>query len=444
MKKILKGKKISVLGMGLSGVSAANLAYALGAKVFVSDSRSGQNRKELNKNILFEAKGHTDKVLNSDIVIKSPGLRADLSIIKEVKNKKIPLKSEIDFALSFIKPKKVVAITGTNGKTTTTALTGEIFKKCAGKTIIAGNIGKPLSSVINNVNSKTNLVLELSSYQLQDSLSIHPDICAILNITPDHAEHHGNMRNYILAKSNIFLNQKPKGYCILNFEDKHCRLLSKKCISKVVFFSSKRVLKEGVWFADDFIHVKIGKVNFSFKSELKIPGLHNIENAMAAVAIAICSGLNPLAVAKVVKNFKGVEHRIEFVKRVNGVDYVNDSKGTNVDSTRVALEAYNRPIWLILGGRDKGAPYKPIFSLVKQKVKGILLIGEASSIIKKAFAGVVQTIDCKTLGNAITYANKHAINNDVVLLSPACASFDQFKNFEHRGQIFKNLVNKLH
>ena len=443
MKKTLKDKKIAVLGMGLSGVSAANHAYSLGANIFVSDSGLGQNRNELNKGILFEIGGHTDKVLNSDMVVKSPGLHADLPIIKKINRKKIPLTSEIDFALDFIKPKKIIAITGTNGKTTTTALTGEIFKRCAGKTIVAGNIGKPLSSEVNNIDSKTNLVLELSSYQLQDSLDIHPNICAILNITPDHAEHHGNMRNYVLSKSNIFLNQNAKDYCILNFEDKYCRQLSKKCISKVVFFSSKRALKKGVWFDNDFIHVNIANIKYHFKLELKIPGKHNIENAMAAVAIAICAGLNPLDIVKALRSFKGVEHRIEFVKKVNGIDYVNDSKGTNVDSTRVALEAYSRPIWLILGGRDKGSSYNPILSLVKQKVKGILLIGEASSIIKKAFVGVVQTIDCKTLNNAVIYANKYAVSNDVVLLSPACASFDQFKNFEHRGKVFKDLVRKL-
>ena len=443
MKKILKEKNIAVLGMGLSGVAAANLAYSLGANVFVSDSGVGDNRKHLNNKISFETKGHTNKVLNADIIIKSPGLHANLPIIKKIISKKLPVVSEIDFAFNFIKPKRVVAITGTNGKTTTTALTGEIFKKCAGKTVVAGNIGTPLSTVANNINSKVNVVLELSSYQLQDSISIHPNICAILNITPDHSEHHGNMKNYVLAKSNIFLNQNTSDYCVLNFEDKYCKLLSKKCTSKVVFFSSKRALKSGVWLDNNFIHVKIGKVKFSFNCELKIPGVHNIENAMASMAIAICAGLNPLDVAKAIRSFKGVEHRIEFVKRVNNVNYINDSKGTNVDSTRVALQSYKNPIWLILGGRDKGSSYKPIHSLIKKKVKAILLIGEASEIIKKSFKGIVETIDCKTLNNAVAYASKNAVNNDIVLLSPACASFDQFKNFEHRGYVFKELVRKL-
>jgi UDP-N-acetylmuramoylalanine--D-glutamate ligase len=251
------------------------------------------------------------------------------------------------------------------------------------------------------------------------------------------------MKNYINAKKKIFQNQNKKDYCILNYDDPVLRRIAGKCPSKVVFFSRRAFLKEGACFSGNEIKINIGKTNFTLKGPFKIPGMHNIENIMAAAAMASCAGIKPEAIKKTVSEFSGVEHRIEYVAEVNGVKYFNDSKGTNVDSTRVALEAFNKNIWLILGGRDKGSSYKPLSGLIRKKVKGVLLIGEASRKISRDLKRSSEFFFCKTLRNAVKKAYQSAVKGDTVLLSPACASFDQFKDYEDRGRQFKKLVNAL-
>jgi len=256
-------------------------------------------------------------------------------------------------------------------------------------------------------------------------------------------EHHGSMKNYTFAKAQIFANQTLNDYCILNYDDKICRALARKCPARVVFFSRLHKLHQGVWLDDDRIIMKYKKYNYVMPVGFKIPGGHNLENIMAAIAISIVAGLRPSVVEKTVRNFKGVEHRLELVRELRGVRYVNDSKGTNVDSTRVALESYNAPIWLILGGRDKGSPYAPLKQLIKKKVAAVLLIGEAASIIKQQLSGIAKMYDCHDMQGAINCAHKYAKAGSVVLLSPACASFDQYKNYEERGRHFKTLVKTL-
>ncbi len=435
-----KKMKISVVGLGKSGIACANLAVKNGFKVFASDSGKEKpySKMKLNKNVKIEFGIHSDRILESDIIVKSPGIPVDLPIFKSAKKKKIPIISELDFALKFINPKAIIAVTGTNGKTTTTTLIYKIIKKQYPNTVVAGNIGFPITSVTDKVNSNTILVLELSSYQLEDTPNFKPAISVSLNITPDHLKHHKTMRNYIKAKSNIFINQSSNDFAIYNCLDKYLKKELLKTKAKKFAFNDCK--KNSISYNNGTIQKNNSHNIRKFNVNIKIPGKHNIDNILAAVMAAYLCGIKIENIQKVVNSFKGVEHRIEFVKEINGVKYYNDSKGTNVDSTKVALESFDKNIQLILGGQDKGSPYKPIYNLIKEKVKNIFLIGEASSIIKKQLENTVPMYECKTLQNALNKIRKTAKPKDIVLFSPACASFDQFKDFEHRGKVFKKLV----
>ncbi len=440
-----KGIKISVLGLGKSGIACANLAVSKGFSVFASDNgkRRTHEQMKLNKKVSVEFGGHTTKVLDGDIIIKSPGLPHDLDILKQAAKAKIPVFSELDFALNFVNPKKVIAVTGTNGKTTTTTLIYEIIKKAYKNTFVAGNIGFAISDVVKKLNSKSILVLELSSYQLEDSPCFRPNISISMNITPDHLKHHHTMANYVKAKANIFVNQKSKDYAIYNYADKYLRKSIAKTKAKIFEFNNSKT-RNGIFYKDGTIYIKkLGKTVAKISPKINIVGKHNIDNILAATAAAYLSGVKTKIIEKVISSFKGVEHRIEFVKEINGAKYYNDSKATNVDSTKVALESFDKNIQLILGGQDKGSPYKPIFNLIKKKVKNIFLIGEASNIIKKQLKGSAPMTDCETLSNAVKKIYSVVDSGDIVLFSPACASFDQFNDFEHRGKEFKKAIYNL-
>ena len=438
---IKSNAKISVLGLGKSGIACANLAILKGYKVFASDSgkeRSYETMK-LNKNVEVEFKKHSTKVLDSDIIIKSPGLSNELEILQQARKRCVPILSELDFALNLVKPKKIIAVTGTNGKTTTTTLIYKIIKNFYKNTFVAGNIGFPISEVVPKLNSKSILVLELSSYQLEDSPFFRPDISVSMNITCDHLKHHHTMAKYIKAKSNIFVNQKKQDYAIYNYNDKYLKKSILKTVAKKFEFNNSSTIN-CIYYKDNNIYLKKGKRTIKLNPKINIPGKHNIDNILASVAASYVVGVKPYIIEKVISKFKGIEHRIEFVTTINGVKYYNDSKGTNVDSTKVALEAFDKNIQLILGGQDKGSSYKPLFRLIRKKVKNIFLIGEATNIIKKELKGATTMIECKTLDVAIKKVHSISVKNDIVLFSPACASFDQFNNFEHRGKVFKELV----
>ena len=443
---MLKNKdiKITVLGLGKSGIACANLAISKGYSVFASDSGKERTHKQmkLNKKVKIEFGKHSSKVLDSDIIIKSPGLPSELEILKQARKQEIPILSELDFALNFAKPKKIIAVTGTNGKTTTTTLIYEIIKKGYKNTFVAGNIGFPISEVVTKLNSKSVLVLELSSYQLEDSPYFRPNISVSMNITPDHLKHHHTMANYVKAKANVFINQKKQDYAIYNYEDKYLKKSILKTNAVKFEFNNNRT-KNSVYFKDGIIYLKKNGKQVKLAPKINIPGRHNIDNILASVAASYLAGTKISVIESVISKFKGVEHRIEFVKEINGVKYYNDSKGTNVDSTKVALESFDKNIQLILGGQDKGSPYKPISNLIKKKVKNIFLIGEAADIIKKQLKGCAPIIDCKTLANAIKKIHSVAQKGDIVLFSPACASFDQFNDFEHRGREFKKFVSTI-
>lgn len=435
------GIKIAVLGLGKSGIACANLAVSKGYTVFASDSGKTRTHKQmsLNKKVEIEFGKHSQKVLDCDIIIKSPGLPNELEILQQARKQEIPVLSELDFALNFAKPKKIIAVTGTNGKTTTTTLIYEIIKKGYKNTFVAGNIGFPISEVVTKLSSKSILVLELSSYQLEDSPYFRPNISVSLNITPDHLKHHHTMANYVKAKANVFVNQKKQDYAIYNFKDKYLKKSILKTKAEKVAFNDDKG-KNYIYYKDGIICLKKSGKIIKLMPKINIPGKHNIDNILASVAASYIAGTKKTVIESVISKFKGVEHRIEFVKEINGVKYYNDSKGTNVDSTKVALKSFNKNIQLILGGQDKGSPYKPIFNLIKKKVKNIFLIGEATNIIKKQLKGAAPMTECNTLSNAIKKIHSVAEKGDIVLFSPACASFDQFNDFEHRGREFKKFV----
>jgi len=284
--------------------------------------------------------------------------------------------------------------------------------------------------------------MEVSSYQLEDTPFFKPDISILLNISPDHFEHHKTIDTYIKAKETILTNQKFKDFAIINYDDKICRKISTKTKAKVIFFGKSHI-RNGVFYDNGSIVININGKNIALKPKINVIGAHNIENILAATAASYTLGINPSVIEKTISKYKGIEHRIEFVKALNGVDYYNDSKSTNINSTKVALKSFNKNILLIMGGRDKGYPYTPIKELVKQKVKSIFLIGEASNKIKKDLNDYTSFVYCSNIENAVKQIFETAVRGDIVLFSPACSSFDQFKNFEERGKIFKRAVRSL-
>ncbi len=394
----------------------------------------------------WEGGGHSDRLLSCSFVVKSPGIKPDLPIFHELAEKSIPVFSELEVALAFSKAKGVVAITGTNGKSTTTALTWEIFK--AGlpkgrKAILGGNIGIPISTSAPAAKATDVLIIECSSYQLEDSRHFEPRASAILNVTADHLDHHGSMEAYLAAKAKVFREQGPGDSCVFNADDPIAYKMSRDCPSERLYFGTKgphiHAWEEG------------GKLHFElprWKKEIKLvppklPGRHNLENALAAGLLGFARGLKAPAIQKAFKSFKGVEHRLEECGSVRGVRCVNDSKATNVDSTLVALKAFppgTKNILLILGGLHKGFSYAPLKPWIEKTVKGILTIGTAARRIDEDLSGLVPIFPCGDLATAVDAALRVGAKGDVLLLSPACASFDQFKDFEDRGRQFKELL----
>ncbi len=441
-------KKVLIVGAGKSGIACAKLLIRNGFEVLISDrEKREETSQELPSKISLINEGEAAQKANIfSFAVKSPGIEESNIVISSLNKSGIPVKSELETALSFSKTSKVIMITGTNGKTTTATLCGKIMngfmKKKGAKAFVCGNIGYPVSLAVMKATSKDALVIEVSSYQLADSYTVKPTVSSILNITPDHIEHHGSMKAYISAKKSIFLSQSKKDFCVLNYEDKILRKASISCPSKILFFSSKSLIKkDGAFLENGKIAIKFGGEK-TLLNPPSIPGIHNMENAMASALCSIACGADVKSVQEAFASFKGIEHRIEFVRKINGVSYYNDSKATNVDSTVIALKALGKTknIWLILGGRDKKAPYNPLFPLVKKYVKKILTVGEAAEIIEKAFMGKAEIINCDNIFNAIDTVNKNAQFGDIALLSPACASYDQFSNFEERGKKFKNYV----
>ncbi|WP_428897351.1 UDP-N-acetylmuramoylalanine--D-glutamate ligase [Parelusimicrobium proximum] len=446
--KKFKGKKGAVLGFGLTGLAAAEMLHDKKFKLLVSDDKyRGMPLKEYPFSI--ELGEHTDEIMRCGFVVKSPGISPKAPILKKIRNKKIPVFSEMEVALSFLpRDCKVFAVTGTNGKTTTTLLLSKILQEYAkkeglGRKIFTlGNIGSPVSAEIKNIKRGDWLVIEVSSYQLEDSTYFKPDTAIVLNVTPDHIDHHGSFKKYAEAKAKIFNFQTKGDVAIINAGDSYCAKMIKKIKAKVLSFATTpdKEVRSHVFFDGD-------EMVFSTGERIRppaLPGVHNVENAMAAALAALQAGVKSAVISAAFKKFKGVEHRLEPVLEYKGIKCINDSKATNIDSTIVALKALDtdRKIWLILGGTDKGSPYDVLVPHLIKYCKQVLTIGAAAGKIKTDIGDMFPVRHCGDIETAVKYALKKGVKGDVLLLSPACASFDQFKNYEERGKYFKKICRK--
>ncbi|MEW6002120.1 MAG: UDP-N-acetylmuramoyl-L-alanine--D-glutamate ligase [Nitrospirota bacterium] len=479
----IKDKKITVVGLGRSGIGAANLLIELGANVTVTDRKSEDELKDsivkLNPSVGLHLGGHPEEIfLSSDMVIISPGVPIDILPIAQANDKGIPIIGEFELAYQIINSNskiqgpKFLAITGTNGKSTTTALLDFMMRKAGFRTILGGNIGKALTEEIYKVikgnellvtgnknlelpthdSSLDYIVAEVSSFQLDLMEDFRPRVAAILNITPDHLDRYHSLEEYCDAKARIFENQRKEDFLILNADDpvlikvtgEKFKVKSEK--PQILYFSRRSMVK-GLYLkaGEIYCNIPVPSGHFSLLkvNEIKIKGVHNLENAMAASAMALLADCPPESVKDSLREFPGLEHRLEFVREIDGVRYFNDSKGTNVGAVIKSLGSFTEPIILIAGGRDKAGDFSQLRQLVKERIKALVLIGEATEKIQKALGYLTTTFKAADLRDAVNMASSLAVEGDVVLLSPACASFDMFIDFEDRGRQFKKIVREI-
>lgn len=446
----LTNKRVLVVGLGKSGVASALFLKARGARVTVSDSKpQEQLGKEipqlLDHGIAVETGGHGERTFRGqDLIVVSPGVPVDAPPLVQARTLGEPIIGEIELAAHFL-PRRVVAITGSNGKTTTTTLTGDILSAGGDAVAVGGNIGTPAISLVEKATADTVIVLEVSSFQLETVQTFRPKIAVVLNITPDHLDRHHSFEAYVDAKARIFENQGAEDFSVLNADDPTCLQLASRTRGQVFWFSRKQEVSQGAFVSEDNIVFRgqSGEREIVPAAEVPLKGAHNIENVLAAVCAGMLMGCAPEKVGRAVREFKAVEHRLEYVATVGGVDYYNDSKATNVDATIKALESFPANIHLVLGGKDKGSDYSVLNDLLKKRVKRVYTIGAAAEKIESQIKGATEIVYVKTLESAVKHAAESAQPGDVVLLAPACASFDQFQNYEHRGRVFKEAVHAL-
>jgi len=443
------GKKALVCGMARSGIAAAKLLKRLGAEVTLQDMKK---RKDISADVLnlenegivlYTGANPDDIACEQDIIVLSPGIPCDLPFITAAEAAGVSVISEVELAYTLTKC-PITAITGTNGKTTTTTLTGEIMKAVYAGTAVVGNIGIPYSEEVERLTEKDWVVAEISSFQMEKAKEFHPHISAVLNITPDHLNRHKTMEVYIAMKERVFEKQTAEDFCILNHGDETCRKMADKTAAKVFFFSSSEKLEEGIYLDGETIEVRWNDIHETLinVNDLQILGVHNHENVMAAAAAAICANIPLDIIRDVLKTFAGVEHRIEYVATVDGVDYYNDSKGTNVDASIRAVLAMKKPIVLIGGGYDKGSSFDEWTQLFPGRVKHLVLIGVTAPLVRASAEkfGFTAISECETFKEAVDLCREKAEDGDCVLLSPACASWGMFDNYEQRGDLFKEQV----
>lgn len=454
-----RNKKVLVLGAGVSGISVAHVLQVNGAQVTLSDAKSAQllasknllAQKDFDQisacGILLELGRQDEELLKAiDYVVVSPGISIFIPLIKAAQARGIIVMSEIEVAYRLCHV-PILAITGTNGKTTTTTLLGEMVKTVHQNVVVGGNIGLALSQEVAQLGDKGIVVAEISSFQLEGIIDFRPHIAAILNITPDHLDRHQSMENYIAMKERIFANQTNDDYIVLNYDDVIVRDMNTRVPSKVFYFSRKIELLSGIFVKDGMITIKWDEKTFTVCpiQYIQLRGGHNVENVLAACAIAFLAGVNLRDMMQTIQSFTGVEHRIEKVAAINDVVYYNDSKATNPESSIKALEAFAGNIILIAGGRDKNTDLTVFMKLIKEKVDHLILLGEAKERFSRAAAehGINNIHSADSLADAVSLAHQLAKSPQVVLLSPACASYDMFNSYEERGKIFKKLVSDL-
>ena len=451
----LKNKRVLVVGLGKSGMAAALFLRDQGARVTVSDTRSAVALEKdiptlLDAGIMVETGGHGLLTFRrQDLIVVSPGVPYDTPELAQVRafgTAGPPIIGELELASRFLQG-KVVAITGSNGKTTTTSLLGKIFADAGGPTLVGGNIGTPVIDLIAPSTPETVSVLEVSSFQLETVEEFHPQIAVVLNITPDHLDRHGTFENYAAMKTRITARQTAEDFLVLNAEDKPTQMVAAKTKAQVYWFSGRRPIKQGAFVHGEsvlFVPQEGAKAEPVMPvAEIPLRGAHNVENVLAAVCAARLAGVTTESIRASVASFKAVEHRLEFVAEVRGVAFYNDSKATNVDATKKALEAFPGGVHLILGGKDKNSDYTELSDLLRERCKVVYTIGSAAEKIERHLAGVTKIVSAGTLDAAVRTAAQDAAAGDVVLLAPACSSFDQFENYEQRGRVFKDLVKQL-
>lgn len=435
----VEGARAVVVGMARSGVAAVELLMEKGARVTAVDQSVASNPRlvELGVSVLPQDSAAFE---GADLVVLSPGVPADLEVLQAVRAKGIPVVGDLELASWFLKG-EIIGITGSNGKTTTTAMTGHILKASGIPVQVGGNIGTPPASIVRTSRAGQWNVLELSSFQLETISEFRAHVGAALNVTPDHLDRHYTFEKYAAAKARLFENQRADDFAVLNADDPVTRGYAQAASGKSMFFSSIHKVASGAWLDRD--RIVLDDRTLMPAGEVPLRGVHNLENTMAAAIMARLAGATHEQIRAAVMSFPGVEHRLEFVSELDGVAWYNDSKATNVDATLKALAAFPGGLWVILGGKDKNSDYRPLAAAMKEKTRGVLLIGAAADKIENHLQGEVSTMKCGTLEAAVLHAHASARPGDTVLLAPACASFDQFENFEHRGREFKRLVNAL-
>ena len=460
----LKGKKVLVVGIARSGVAAARLLVSRGAMVIANDikpeSELGDAADELRTlGVMLSLGAHPESLfVNAELIVLSPGVPADLAPLESARHAEVEIISEPELAGRFLRG-RMIGVTGSNGKTTVTTLVGELMRAAGAEVIVGGNIGTPLTSLIEMSADNTWTVAELSSFQLEMIDSLRVNVAVVTNITPDHLDRHGSFENYVRAKHRVLLNQTADDWAVLNGQDQGVADMVAKLgvLSRKVYFSSRGAeTVEGVAAG---VYVRAGRVCTTMMSDhegevdvmglddIPLPGMHNVENVMTALAATFCAmgtGMNDLPpLSEAIKQFKGVEHRIEYVTEIDGIKFYNDSKATNVDSTVKALEAFERNIIVILGGKDKGSDYTVLAPLIRDRVKLVVLIGAASDKIAEQLRGAGSMARAESMRDAVLKSKEVATAGDIVLLAPACASFDMFDSYEHRGRVFKEAVHDL-
>ena len=444
----LSGKRVLVVGLARTGLVTALFSAGYGATVTATDERPETELAETAEKlraagVKLELGRHEDaSFLDQDLIVVSPGVPADLPALQAARKKNIPVWSEIELAWRFLRG-KLLAITGSNGKTTTTALVAHILKTSNIPTLIGGNIGTPLLALVETSTDPAVTVAEISSFQLETIEAFRPEIGVLLNLTPDHLDRHGTFEQYAQAKMRMFENQLERDIAVLNADDPE---ITKRMPAKphIFWFSRQKRVANGAFLRDNEIIFRNegSETLLARRDQIPLRGEHNVENVLAACVAAYLAGATPEAIVSGVKSFRGVEHRLEFVAEISGVKFYNDSKATNVDAAVKAVQAFPGPLLVILGGKDKGSPYTPLGAALHERTRLALLIGEAAEKIASDLQGAVEISRAETLERAVQIATERAQPGDTVLLAPACSSFDQFENYEQRGRVFKELVTR--
>ena len=446
----LRNQRVLVVGLGKSGVASALFLAKRGARVAVSDAKSQDQLREgipvlLDNGITVETGQHGERTFrDQDLIVVSPGVPFDVPQLVHARERGIPVIGEVELAARFLKG-HIIAITGSNGKTTTTSLVGEIIRAAGRTALVGGNIGTPAITFVDRATDDSWVVLEISSFQLETIETFHPHIAVVLNVTPDHLDRHHTFENYAAAKARVFENQSAGDFAVLNADSDSCGAMAARAKAAVRWFSRLKQVDAGACVrSDQIVWRDKGAAERAIMpiGEIRLKGAHNLENVLAAVCVGMLAGIEPEQIRRAVASFKAVEHRLEYVATVAGVDYYNDSKATNVDATIKALESFSGRIHLILGGKDKGSDYSVLNQLLSERVKRVYTIGAAAAKIESQVQGT-EIVSGGTLDSAVRRASEAAIEGDIVLLAPACASFDQFDSYEHRGRVFKELVQQL-